>query len=146
MIIMSNPEQERIIETLSHCDDFGEPREYYHQLIKLREAVESDSDKQFLIQIIHAMGHRDRFLIVDTLREKDRCVCELEAIIGKSQGTISRHLKVLEDINLIKGWKHGKFTHYSLIKPIFNRFLALVNDWLGNATNWFGTLPIITDP
>ncbi len=137
--------ENKIITTLANCADFGDPQEYYKKLLKLREEVETDNDKLSLIKIMEALGNKDRFIMVDMLREKDRCVCELEAIIDKSQGTISRHLKVLENANLIQGWKHGKFTHYSLVKPIFDRFLELVSNWADKTTNWFGTLPAISE-
>lgn len=135
----------RIIETLSHCSDYGNPEMYYNQLIKLREKMKNDSEKVFLIKIMNALGNEDRFIIIDMLKEKDRCVCELEAIVKRSQGTISRHLKVLEEANLIRGWKQGKFTHYSLVKPVFEKFLNIISNWSEKTTNWFGELPVVSE-
>lgn len=137
--------EKKIIITLANCVDFGDPQEYYNELLELRQAVEEDHDKVALFKIMDALGNKERFIMVDMLRAKDRCVCELEAIIDKSQGTVSRHLKVLEDANLIQGWKHGKFTHYSLRKPVFQRFLELVSNWAETSTNWFGTLPAVSE-
>lgn len=42
------------------------------------------------------------------------CVCEFIAPIGKSQGTISHHLKILSGAGLVHGDRRGKWVWYSL--------------------------------
>jgi ArsR family transcriptional regulator len=42
------------------------------------------------------------------------CVCEFIEPIGKSQGTISHHLKVLGEAGLVHGDRRGKWVWYSL--------------------------------
>lgn len=137
--------EEKIIETLSHCSDFGDPREYYKELIELRKQAKMNKNFEFLTEIMRALGNKDRFIIVDMLRQKDRCICELEVLLDKSQGAVSRQLKILEESNLIKGWKQGKFTHYSLVKPIFEKFLNIISNWSEKTTNWFGELPVVSE-
>lgn len=43
------------------------------------------------------------------------CVCELTGPLGKSQPTVSHHLKVLVQAGLIKGDKRGRWTWYSVV-------------------------------
>ena len=43
------------------------------------------------------------------------CVCDLIAPLGKSQSTVSHHLKVLGDAGLITGDKKGRLISYRLI-------------------------------
>ncbi|MBN2153775.1 MAG: hypothetical protein JW839_20120 [Candidatus Lokiarchaeota archaeon] len=45
---------------------------------------------------------------------------------------------MLEEAGLIRGWKRGKYTHYSLVKPSFDRLASFLNQWLGQVSNWFG--------
>ena len=45
---------------------------------------------------------------------KDLCVCEITAIIGLSQPTISSHLKLLESAGLIEHKKDGLWVNYSI--------------------------------
>jgi ArsR family transcriptional regulator len=58
---------------------------------------------------------------------KERCVCELEAILDKSQPSISHHLRELEKAGLIRGWKKGKYTYYNLVKEEFKEKIANFN-------------------
>jgi ArsR family transcriptional regulator, arsenate/arsenite/antimonite-responsive transcriptional repressor len=46
--------------------------------------------------------------------EGEICVCEFIQPIGKSQGTISHHLKILGDADLVHGERRGKWVWYSL--------------------------------
>jgi ArsR family transcriptional regulator len=45
------------------------------------------------------------------------CVCEFVEPLGKSQPTVSHHLKVLVDAGLVQGERRGKWVWYSLIPP-----------------------------
>lgn len=42
------------------------------------------------------------------------CVCDFIGPIGKSQGTISHHLKILAEAGLVHGERRGKWVWYSL--------------------------------
>src|ERR1700748_1119854 len=42
------------------------------------------------------------------------CVCDFIQPIGKTQGTISHHLKILGDAGLVHGDRRGKWVWYSI--------------------------------
>jgi ArsR family transcriptional regulator len=42
------------------------------------------------------------------------CVCEFVEPLGKTQGTISHHLKILGEAGLVRGERRGKWVWYSL--------------------------------
>ncbi len=42
------------------------------------------------------------------------CVCELVGPVGRSQGTVSHHLKILSEAGLARGERRGKWVWYSL--------------------------------
>jgi ArsR family transcriptional regulator len=43
------------------------------------------------------------------------CVCEFVAPLGKSQPTVSHHLKVLGDAHLVEGDRRGKWVWYRIV-------------------------------
>ncbi len=49
--------------------------------------------------------------------EGEVCVCELVGPLGKSQPTVSHHLKILSDAGLVHGERRGKWVWYSLDRP-----------------------------
>jgi ArsR family transcriptional regulator len=52
------------------------------------------------------------------------CGCDLIAPLGKSQSTVSHHLKVLADAGLVTGAKQGRLISYRLVDE---RVAALKN-------------------
>jgi ArsR family transcriptional regulator, arsenate/arsenite/antimonite-responsive transcriptional repressor len=44
----------------------------------------------------------------------EACICNLVEPIGKSQPTISHHMKLLADVGLVRGERRGKWVWYSL--------------------------------
>jgi ArsR family transcriptional regulator, arsenate/arsenite/antimonite-responsive transcriptional repressor len=43
------------------------------------------------------------------------CVCDLVGPLGKSQSTVSHHVKVLADAGLIVGERHGRMHSYRIV-------------------------------
>lgn len=77
-----------------------------------------ETDKyQYMAEIIKAMAHSSRLLILDKLREREYCVCELQELIGADMSTVSRHLAVLRNAGIIDSRKHNNQVFYSLLCP-----------------------------
>ncbi len=129
---MDNKKERELIKTLAKCEDIRDAEAYYNKLLKYRKEILNESYLADLSKLLEAFTHIDRILILRILMETDRCVCELEAILGKSQSNISYHLRILEKLNLIKGWKKGKFTHYSVVQKSLEYFRDLFNNWINN--------------
>jgi ArsR family transcriptional regulator len=43
------------------------------------------------------------------------CVCELVEPLGKSQPTVSHHLRILGDAGLVRGDRRGKWVWYRIV-------------------------------
>ena len=110
MIYLRARRKEEIKKMLCTCERCGNPENMFNNLNKFGEHLQADNRFNEVLKFLNAIGNRERLTIITALKEKDRCVCELEAILDKSQPSISHHLRGLEKINLIRGWKKGKFT------------------------------------
>ena len=115
---------------LCACDNCVDSDTLFNQLSQLGKNLRYDSQLNEFVNLFRVLGNMERLMIINVLRDKDRCVCELEAILDKSQPSISHHLRELEKLNLIQGWKKGKFTYYSLNKEVFNSNLDQISNYL----------------
>ena len=53
--------------------------------------------------------------LVASAKAGEACVCELVEPLGRSQPTISHHLKILVDAGLIEGDKRGRWVWYRAV-------------------------------
>lgn len=72
---------------------------------------------QSLAELSKALSHPARLAILQILSERDTCICgEFVDDLPLAQASISRHLKVLKEADLIKGEIDGPRTCYCLNK------------------------------
>ena len=114
----------KIKDTLCGCDDCSDGEIYFKNLQKIGKDLKFNDMLNSLLEFFNALGNKERLVILTALMNKERCVCELEAILDKSQPSISHHLRELEKAGLIRGWKKGKYTYYTLIKEEFKEHIA----------------------
>ncbi len=105
-------------------------------ILKIKENLANDQDLVDLRASIEAIGNVDRFAIMNLLRKKSYTITELEGSLNKSQSTISHHIKILQQQNLIMGIKKGKFTEYELVEESIKRMNNSLNNWFSSITNW----------
>ncbi len=110
---------------LCSCDDCRDENICFKELQQLGKNLEHQNDFKQILTFFNALGNKERLKLFEILKDRDRCVCELEAALNKSQSSISHHLRILENAGLIRGWKKGKFTYYGVQKREFNEYLAL---------------------
>ncbi len=79
-------------------------------------------------RIFKALGHPSRLLMVDSLRKGERCVCELQALVGDDMSTVSRHLAVLRDAGIVASRKKGTNIYYRLTICCLDTFLECTCD------------------
>lgn len=73
-------------------------------------------------QVAKALAHPSRLLILDVLKQRDFCVCELTDIVGADQSTVSKHLAILKQVGLVSMRKEGPMAFYHLECPCLERF------------------------
>jgi ArsR family transcriptional regulator len=68
-------------------------------------------------EILKAMAHPGRLKMLDALGEGERCVSDLQALVGSDLSTISRHLSVMRAAGLLSSRKRGNQVYYALRVP-----------------------------
>ncbi|MCP4110391.1 MAG: winged helix-turn-helix transcriptional regulator [Desulfobacteraceae bacterium] len=85
------------------------------------------------IKIMKALSDPNRVKIVKMLQHKVMCVCELQAVLGIAQPTVSKHLKILEEAELVYFKKNGLWVNYYLEDGKNSPYVASI---LGNLKHW----------
>jgi ArsR family transcriptional regulator len=83
-------------------------------MVEKEIGMENQQLKQ-ITKIIKALSDESRLRIICLLKHRGNiCVCEITAIIGLAQPTISSHLKLLESAGLIDSYKDGLWVNYNI--------------------------------
>lgn len=64
--------------------------------------------------VCKALGDENRVVIMKMLTGGELCACKILDALNVSQPTLSHHMKVLTDCNLVSSRKDGKWTYYSI--------------------------------
>jgi ArsR family transcriptional regulator, arsenate/arsenite/antimonite-responsive transcriptional repressor len=83
--------------------------------------------RQALARVFHALSDTKRLALIENLRGKRRCVCDLETAIGLRQSLVSFHLKVLKEAGLVTDARRGRWVYYSLAPeslPVLDALIA----------------------
>jgi ArsR family transcriptional regulator len=63
-------------------------------------------------RVAKALAHPSRLLILDALGDGEKCVCELTALVGADQSTVSKHLAILRQAGIVADRKDGPKMFY----------------------------------
>jgi ArsR family transcriptional regulator, arsenate/arsenite/antimonite-responsive transcriptional repressor len=85
-----------------------------------------------LEKVIKALADKNRLRILKMLQQRSMCVCEIREVLGLSQPSVSKHLKILKEAGVIEDDKKGLWTNYYIrSQNDYARSLSrLVKDWL----------------
>lgn len=75
---------------------------------------------------IKAMAHPTRLLILNTLKAREACVCELQELVGDDMSTVSKHLSILKNAGLVAARREGRWLHYRLLCPCLLEFTGCI--------------------
>ena len=81
-------------------------------------------------QVLKAMAHPSRLLIIEELEQAERCVRDLTAMIGDDISTVSKHLSVLKQAGIVQDDKRGNEVYYRLRVPCILKFFGCVESVL----------------
>ena len=85
-------------------------------------------------RVFKALGHPTRLFIVQELGRGERCVCDLQEMIGSDMSTVSKHLSVLREAGLVRDDRRGAQVFYQLTAPCVLDFMDCVDTLLAART------------
>ena len=84
------------------------------------------------VTILKAMAHPTRLFILDQLKEKPLCVCEINEMINADVSTISKHLSLMKSAGLVSSTKSGLQVYYKLETPCILDSLSCIDNKKSN--------------
>jgi len=78
-------------------------------------------------KIFKALGDKTRLRIINMLMQRSMCVCEITSVLPLSQPTVSGHLKVLREAEIVTDNKEGLWVVYSLNDENYT-VVRIIND------------------
>jgi len=88
------------------------------------------------IKVMKALSDPNRVKIIKMLQSRPLCVCEIKEALNIAQSTASKHLKILEDADLVKSFKDGLWVNYSISDDHGSPYSASM---IGNLRHWLET-------
>ena len=85
-------------------------------------------------KIFKALCDPNRLIVMEMLQSGEKCACILQEKLSINQSTLSHHMKVLCDAELVAGRKEGKWIHYSLSGEGCRHAHELLERFTGNYT------------
>ncbi|MBW2056365.1 MAG: winged helix-turn-helix transcriptional regulator [Deltaproteobacteria bacterium] len=67
-----------------------------------------------LVQTLKACADANRIRILKMLQQKEMCVCEVAEALGVTQPSVSRHLRILGEADLVLQRREGVWMYYRL--------------------------------
>jgi ArsR family transcriptional regulator len=87
-----------------------------------------------MTKVFKALSDSNRIRILKMLEVKPLCVCEITEILRLATSTVSKHLSILREADLIADSKEGKWVIYRLNQSSqnepANKLLPLIKQWL----------------
>ena len=68
-------------------------------------------------RLLKTLSNADRLMLLCQLAQGERCVSELEALLGIVQPTLSQQLTVLREEELVTTRREGKNIYYQIASP-----------------------------
>jgi ArsR family transcriptional regulator, arsenate/arsenite/antimonite-responsive transcriptional repressor len=80
---------------------------------------------QLAVAFHHALADETRWRIVELVRRRALCVCELADILGMPQSSVSSHLQVIRRAGLLESERCEKWVYYRIRRRLLPLLEAL---------------------
>ena len=76
------------------------------------------------VEQFHALSDETRLKILELLRGREHCVCELTEALELGQSLLSFHLKTLKEAGLVTDRREGRWMYYAVVPETLEALAA----------------------
>ena len=80
------------------------------------------------VKILKAIGEINRIKILELLSTGEKCACVILESFKFTQPTLSHHMKVLLDCNIVTSRKDGKWSYYKINNELAEDLLTFLKN------------------
>jgi len=102
--------------------------EYAQELKGFVDQIMEKSNVKLQSRFFKALSDITRIKILKLLSLRRMCVCEIMVALDLTQPTASHHLRILENVGILKDEREGKWIFYSIANPKTIKALEEVED------------------
>jgi len=84
------------------------------------------------VEFLKILAHSVRLKIIECLKDTEKTVNDIQNELKKSQSTISQHLKVLFNANILTFRKNGLKSYYKISDPKIHDILLNINQYIAD--------------
>ena len=77
--------------------------------------MKTTTDPALAADAFRVLSDPTRLLILERLRNGERCVCDLMDLLDAAQSRLSFHLRVLKEAGMVSDRRDGRWVYYTLI-------------------------------
>jgi DNA-binding transcriptional ArsR family regulator len=77
-------------------------------------------------EIVKALAHPIRIAILDFLKDRTGCVCDIAKHVRSERSNVSRHLSVMTSAGILDNYKEGLKVIYKLKRPCILDFFSCI--------------------
>ena len=81
-----------------------------------------------IVRLFKALGDETRLKILFLLARKNVCAKGISKHLNISEAAGSQHIKILEQLGIVEGYKNGYFIHYSVNHNTLNELIKFISN------------------
>lgn len=94
--------------------------------------MEDQNTYEARAEVMKACAHPARLIMIDALADGEKCVCELQELVGSTMPTVSRHLSQMKNAGIVEGRRDGNQIYYRLLVPCIRQVFPCIDAVLQN--------------
>lgn len=82
-----------------------------------------------LLKFLKCISDETRLKMLKLLLDQQLCICELTAILKKSQPCISQHMSRFKELDLVIEERREQWAYYTINHEVYQQYLAKLNSF-----------------